>query len=121
MINSTKLTLAAGLALMACSAASLAKEMTDPALLAQATVSEHAARATALAKVAKGHVLSSELEKENGKLIWSFDIAKPKTRNVTEIQVDAKTGLIVSTTVESPRKEANEAAAEARQATAAKK
>lgn len=121
MITSTKLTLAAGLAMMVCSAVSVAKEMTDPALLAQATVSEQAARATALAKVSKGHVLSSELERENGKLIWSFDIAKPKTRNVTEIQVDAKTGLIVSTKLETPRKEADEAAVEARQASAAKK
>lgn len=121
MINSTKFTLAAGLVLMVCSAASLAKEMTDPALLAQAKVSEKAAQATALAKVAKGQIVSSELEQENGRLIWSFDISRPKSRNITEIQVDAKTGMIVSSTVETPRKEANEAIAEAKEAASAKK
>ena len=41
-------------------------------------------------------------EKEKGKLIWSFDIAKSGTRDITEVQVDAKTGKIVSTQTEAP-------------------
>ena len=121
MMNSTKFGLAAGLVLFVCGGTSYAKEMTDPALLAQAKISEKMAQATALAKVSKGQVISSELEEENGKLIWSFDISKPKTKNVTEIQVDAKTGMIVSSKVETPRKEVDEAAAEAKEATAVKK
>jgi uncharacterized membrane protein YkoI len=88
----------------------------DPAtqakLAAQAKVSEADARTTALAKVPGGAVSSSELEKEHGKLVWSFDIAKAGSKNVTEVQVDAKTGKIVSTKTETPDQEHKEAAAE---------
>lgn len=94
----------------------LAQEPSQAELKAQATVSESAARATALAKVHKGKVRESELENENGKLVWSFDIARPKTRDITEVQVDAKTGKVVSTTTESPSKEAREAKEEKREA-----
>jgi len=52
------------------------------------------------------------LENERGKLIWSFDIAVPKSRNVTEVQVDARTGSIVSTQIETPADQAKEATAE---------
>jgi Predicted membrane protein len=44
----------------------------------------------ALSKVPDGRVSSGELEREHGTLIWSFDIAKPGTRNINEVQVDAK-------------------------------
>jgi uncharacterized membrane protein YkoI len=88
----------------------------DPAsqakLAAEARISEADARTTALAKVPGGTVSSSELEKEHGKLIWSFDIAKVGSRNITEVQVDAKTGKIVSTRIETPDKERKEAIAE---------
>jgi uncharacterized membrane protein YkoI len=69
---------------------SVAKEP-QAVLKKQATVTEAQARNIALAKVVKGAVKSSELEKEHRKLIWSFDIATPNTRNITEVQVDAKT------------------------------
>jgi uncharacterized membrane protein YkoI len=95
-------------------AAAMAGKPAEARLRAEATVPEAVARATALAKVPKGRIASAELEEEHGKLIWSFDIAAPGTRNITEIQVDAKTGAIVSTQVESPRAEAIEAAAEAK-------
>jgi uncharacterized membrane protein YkoI len=75
-------------------------------------ISEADARTTALAKVPGGAVSSSELEKEHGKLIWSFDIAKVGSKNITEVQVDAKTGKIVSTKIETPDKERREAIAE---------
>lgn len=86
--------------------------MEDSALQAQAKVSEADARVTALAKVPSGTVSSAELEKEHGKLVWSFDIAQARSPNVTEVQVDAISGKIVSTKVETPRQEAKEAAAE---------
>ena len=79
---------------------SMAAEESQSALKKQATVTEAQARKSALTKVSKGTIKSSELEKENGKLIWSFDIAKSGTRNITEVQVDAKTGKIVSTQTE---------------------
>ena len=85
-------------------------------LRAEAKVSEADAKATALAKVPTGTISSAELEKEHGKLIWSFDIAKAGSKNITEIHVDAMSGKIISTKSETPRKEANEAAAEAKEA-----
>jgi len=89
-----------------------AAEESQTALKAQAKVTEAKAQKTALAKVPGGSIKSSELEKERGKLIWSFDIAMPKSRNVTEVQVDAKTGKIVSTQIETPTDQAKEATAD---------
>ena len=73
-----------------------------------AKVTEAEAQKTALARVPGGSMKSSELEKERGKLIWSFDIATPKSRNITEVQVDAKTGKVVSTQTETPADQAKE-------------
>ena len=83
-------------------------------LHAQAKVSEADARTTALHKVPDGTIASSELEKEHGKLIWSFDIKRPNSKDITEVQVDAKTGTIVSTQVESPADQARETAADSK-------
>jgi len=47
-------------------------------------------------------VQSSELEEEKGKLVWSFDIATPGTKDITEVLVDALTGQVVSTEKETP-------------------
>jgi uncharacterized membrane protein YkoI len=65
-------------------------------LQAQAKISKEQAQQTALAKVPNGTVKAGELEKKKGKLIWSFDIATPDSKNITEINVDAITGEIVS-------------------------
>ena len=89
-----------------------AAEESQAALKAEATVTEEAAEQTALARVHGGKIKSSELEREHGKLIWSFDISKPKTRSITEIQVDAKTGKIVSAQTETPKQQAIEAIGE---------
>jgi uncharacterized membrane protein YkoI len=87
-------------------------EESQAVLEKEAKVTEAQARITALAKVVNGTVKSSELEKEHGKLIWSFDIATANTQNITEVQVDAKTGRIVSMQIESPAKQAKEAQSE---------
>jgi hypothetical protein len=47
--------------------------------------------------------------------VWSFDIARPGTHDITEVLVDAKTGKIISTQIESPRDQAKEAAADKKQ------
>ena len=75
-------------------------------------VTESAARGTALAAVPSGTVQSSELETEGGKQIWSFDIKEPKSKDVIEVQVDAKTGLIVSNKRETPADQKREAQAD---------
>jgi uncharacterized membrane protein YkoI len=78
------------------------------ALKAEAKVLEQDARTTALSKVPQGTIKSSALEMENGRLVWSFDIAQPMTQDLTEVQVDAKTGVVVSVEKETPAKEASE-------------
>jgi hypothetical protein len=45
-------------------------------------------------------------------LIWSFDIGMPHSKDITEVQVDAKTGKIVNVQVETPQDQAREAAAD---------
>jgi uncharacterized membrane protein YkoI len=91
---------------------SMAADQSQSALKKQAKVTGEQATKSALSQVPGGTVKSFELEKENGKLIWSFDIAKPKTRNIIEVQVDAKTGKIVSTQTETPTDQQLEAKSE---------
>lgn len=81
-------------------------------LTKQAKITKNEAAQIAMAKVPSGTVKSAEIENEKGHLVWSFDIAKPKTRDITEILVDAKTGKIISTQTESRRDQAKEAAAD---------
>ena len=84
----------------------------EAALMKKAKVSKTDAEKTALAKVPNGSIKSAEIEREHGKLIWSFDIAKPGTKDITEIQVDAISGKIVRTQIENPKAQTKEAAAD---------
>jgi hypothetical protein len=45
-------------------------------------------------------------------LIWSFDIATPDSKDITEVNVDAVTGKVVSTEKEKAEDEAKEARGE---------
>lgn len=83
-------------------------------LEAKAKVSKSAAMKTALAKVPGGKVKEGELEEENGKLIWSFDIATKGTKDITEVAVDAITGEIVAVATETPAEQAKEKAEDAK-------
>lgn len=62
-------------------------------LQAEAKISRTEAEKTALAKVPGGAVKEGELEKEHGKLVWSFDIATTSSRDITEVQVNALGGV----------------------------
>jgi hypothetical protein len=84
------------------------EEQKEAKLQAEAKISRADAERTALAKVPGGSVKEGELEKEKGKLIWSFDIATAGTKDVTEVQVDAITGEVVSVEHESAAHEAKE-------------
>jgi len=66
------------------------------------------AEKVALARVPNGTIKDGELEKEHGGYIWSFDIAVPGTKDITEVHVDAKTGDVVSVEKETPADEAKE-------------
>jgi uncharacterized membrane protein YkoI len=86
-------------------------------LASQAKIGKAAARATALAKVPGGKIRSSELERENGKLIYSFDIEVPSKPGIEEVQISAITGKVVTMKHETPQQER----AEAREESAKKK
>jgi Peptidase propeptide and YPEB domain len=90
----------------------VAAEESQEALQAQAEVTQAQAEKIALGKVPGGNIKSSELEKENGKLVWSFDIAVPESENITEVQVDAKTSKIVLIEIETPERQTQEAKTE---------
>lgn len=64
------------------------------------------ARAIAL-KRSPGTIKSGELETEHRQLVYSFDIKK-KNGSISEVQVNAYSGKIVSVTKESAKKEAAE-------------
>jgi len=93
-------------------AANLMAEPTDAVLMKEAKITKAQAANTALAKVPHGTIKAGEIEKEHGKLIWSFDIAKAGTKNITEVQVDAKTGKIAAVDLETPKDQSQEAAAD---------
>ena len=81
-------------------------------LMKEAKISKGQAEKTAIKKVPHGVIKSGEIEREHGRLIWSFDISTPQSSNITEVQVDAMSGKIVSTQVETVKDQAKEAAAD---------
>src|SRR3989440_12603101 len=89
-----------------------AEEVNEGKLAAQAKVSKAEAERTALAKVPGGTIKEGGLEKEKGKLIWSFDIVTPGTKDITEVAVDAITGAVIAVDKETPGDEAKEKKAE---------
>lgn len=98
-----------------------AKHETEAQLKAEAKIPEATARATALAKVPGGKVKKHELERENGTLLYSYDIATPGKSGIDEVQVDAITGAVIGNVVhENAATERKEAAKEAKEAKEAK-
>jgi uncharacterized membrane protein YkoI len=92
------------------------KAESQAALQREAKIPEATARATALAQVPNGTVKSSELEREKGKLIYSYDISVPGKTGVEEIAVNAIDGSVVAREHETPKMEKKEAAKEAKKA-----
>ena len=84
------------------------------ALRKEAKIAQRDARKTALAAVPGGKVQSHELDRENGKLIYSYDIKVAGKSGVEEVNVDALTGEIVAHEHEDAKAEAKEKKAEAR-------
>jgi len=77
-------------------------------LLAEAKITKADAQATALAKAPNGIIKEAELEREHGKLIWSFGIATPDSKDITEVNVDAVTGAVVNVEHEKEEREKGE-------------
>ncbi|HVT04441.1 MAG TPA: PepSY domain-containing protein [Thermoanaerobaculia bacterium] len=85
----------------------------DAAMLKEAKITMDQARATAL-KAAPGKVESGEIEREHGKLIYSFDIRNAKG-TIDEVNVNAIDGKIVAVEHENKTKEAAEKKQEAKE------
>lgn len=81
-------------------------------LLQQAKITRAQAEKIALAKVPNGKIHSAEIENEHHALVWSFDIAKPGSKDITEVLVNAKTGKIIDVSTENPAAQAKESAAD---------
>jgi uncharacterized membrane protein YkoI len=84
-------------------------------LMAKAKITKAEALEKAQAKVPNGTVKEAELENENGKLIWSFCFTTPDTKDITEVNVNAITGKVVSMEWETPSDEDTEKDGEAKE------
>ena len=78
------------------------------------------ARAMALKTVPNATIQAGEIEREGGKLIYSFDMKVPGKSGIDEVNIDAMTGTLVSHQHETPKDERAEAKADAKAAKAAK-
>jgi uncharacterized membrane protein YkoI len=91
-------------------------------LAREAKVSEAQAIAVAKKAVPKGEIASIELERENGRLIYSMDVKTAGKSGIDEVNVDAKTGKMVGKVQhESAAAEKAEAKAEKAEAKKGKK
>ena len=82
-------------------------------LVKEAKVSEPEAAAAALKAVPNGKIQKMELEKEDGKFIYSYDLKVAGKSGVEEVHIDAMTGAVVSNVHETPAQLKAEQAKEA--------
>lgn len=113
------LTLAGALVMIPSSSRAAQPHSTQADLQKEAKISMKEARETALKKVPGGKISSGELEREHGKLIYSFDIRNGKP-GVTEVNVDAMNGKVVAVQHETPAAESAEKKQEAKEKSGAK-
>ncbi len=78
------------------------------------------ARALAQKTVPAGRIASGEIEREGGKLIYSFDMKVAGKSGIDEVNIDAMTGKLIGNQHETPKDEKAEAMADAKAAKAAK-
>jgi hypothetical protein len=122
-MKSILLRVAALLALVAPSAhaqMSYKRDLPD-SLVAKTKITESAAAATAMKRFPKAAIQSVELEREDGHLKYSYDMATPGKSGIDEVDVDALSGKVIAVEHETPaqmKKEAAEEAAEAKAKTA---
>jgi uncharacterized membrane protein YkoI len=88
-------------------------------LVKEAKITEVVAAEAALKAVPGGLILAMELEKEDGKFIYSYDVKTPGKSGIDEVHIDAMTGAVVNNVHETPADEKTEAAKDAKEATAA--
>ena len=97
-----------GLLLAGCQTGQHEDKEDQAKLMSQAKIAKVDAEKIALGQVPGGTIKEGELEQEKGKLIWSFDIATPGTKDITEVNVDALTGKVIAVEKETPAAQAKE-------------
>lgn len=80
-----------------------------PGLFKKAKITAEVATASAKAAVPKGTIESAEIEEEDGKLIYTFDMKTAGKKGIDEVHVDAMTGK-VTVEHETPKQEKAEEA-----------
>jgi hypothetical protein len=65
-------------------------------LLAQARINDADARAVALQRVPGGQIVEADLEEEDGRLLYSYEIRIAGGQRTVEVEIDARTGAVVS-------------------------
>ena len=92
------------------------KAETQADLQKEAKMTMADARAMALKTVAGATIQAGEIEREGGKLIYSFDMKVTGKSGIDEVNIDAMTGKLVSKQHETPKDERAEAKADAKAA-----
>ena len=86
----------------------LAADSAQKSSAIDARITRAEAEKAALARVPGGKLKGAQLERENGRLIWSIDILTLLTKKVAAIQVDAHSGQVLSKLVQNPADRAEE-------------
>ena len=89
------------------------KKDVPTALAKEARIDEATAAAAARARMPNGTIRSVELEREKGRLIYSYDFIVAGKKGVEEVNIDAVTGKVIGTEHESAATERAEAAHDA--------
>ena len=97
------------------------KVETQAALQQEAKMTMADARAMALKEVPGATIQAGEIEREGGKLIYSFDMKVPGKSGIDEVNIDAMTSKLVAHQHETPKDERAESRADAKAARAAAK
>jgi len=83
-----------------------------PGLLARAKIRSDSAIKLARARIPGATIQSAEIENEDGRLIYSFDMKTTGRSGIDEVNVDAWTGKVLPVEHEGPKAEARERAAD---------
>ncbi len=97
------------------------KVETQAELQKEATMTMADARAMALTTKPNATIQDGEIEREGGKLIYSFDMKVAGNSGIDEVNIDAMSGKLISNQHETPKAERAEAKADAKAAKAAAK
>jgi uncharacterized membrane protein YkoI len=95
-----------------------AKVETQAQLEKEAKMTMAQARALASKTVPGATIQAGEIERENGKLIYSFDMKTKGRTGIDEVNIDAMTGTVLGNQHETPKAEQAEAKADAKAAKA---